>query len=201
MSSAAAALRASALRKADESARVTRLFFAENGERIVECARMMAAAFDAGGRLFTMGNGGSACDAEHAAVEFVHPVVEKRPALPATALAHATALVTAVGNDEDFTLVFGEQLRVFGRRGDLVLGISTSGQSSNVNRGLVVARELGIHTIGLAGKDGGRMSTLTDFFFRVPSFNVHRIQEAQETLLHVLWDLVHVIRGEEDVLG
>jgi D-sedoheptulose 7-phosphate isomerase len=193
-------LTAAVLRKARESADVKQRFFAANAERIVRCARAMAAAFDEGARLFTMGNGGSACDAQHAAVEFMHPIVEKRPAIAALALPADATLLTAIGNDEDFSLAFGRQLRLLARKGDVVLGISTSGKSSNVNRGLQAAREIGTLTVGLAGKDGGRMGELCDHCFVVESFSIHRIQETQETLLHVLWDLVHVARGQEDVL-
>jgi D-sedoheptulose 7-phosphate isomerase len=96
--------------------------------------------------------------------------------------------------------VFAQQLRLQARTGDIALGISTSGQSANVNRALHVAGELGMLKIGFAGRDGGRMPPLCDFCFIVPSFSIHRIQEVHETLLHVLWDMTHVSRGEEDVL-
>jgi len=194
------ALTEAILRKARESAATKERFFSENATAIADCAVAMAAAFDRGARLFVMGNGGSACDAEHCAVEFSHPVVEKRPALPALALTVSSALLSAVGNDRDFALAFAAQLRLHARSGDVALCISTSGQSANVVRALRAARELGMLTVGLAGKDGGRMRELCDFCFVVPSFSIHRVQEAHETLLHVLWDMVHVARGEEDVL-
>jgi len=175
-------------------------FFAENAERIAECCRAMARAFDRGGKLLVFGNGGSSCDAAHMAVECTHPIIEKRPALPAISLTTDTALLTAVGNDQDFSLAFVQQLRLLGRPGDIAMGISTSGKSANVNRALQAARELGLLTIGYAGRDGGRMPDSCDFCFVVPSFSIPRIQETQETLLHIMWDLIHVIRGEEDVL-
>jgi D-sedoheptulose 7-phosphate isomerase len=193
-------LAAAALRKARESADVKLRFFERHAERIAACARAVAAAFDGGGRLFVMGNGGSACDAAHVAVEFMHPVVEKRPALPAIALPLDAPLLTAIGNDEDFALGFARQLRLLARRGDVALGVSTSGQSSNVNRALQAAREMGVLTVGFAGKDGGRMPAHCDFAFVVDSFSTHRIQETHATLAHALWDLVHVARGQEDVL-
>ena len=192
--------RAAITRKVRESAATQEQFFAAEAERIAACCERIAAAFAAGGRLFVMGNGGSACDAQHVAVEFMHPVVEKRPALPAYALGGDSALITAVGNDRDFSLAFATQLRTLARAGDVALGISTSGQSANVNRALAAARELGLVTIGFCGRDGGRMPPLCDFCFVVPSFSIHRIQEAHATLLHVMWDLVHLARGEEDVL-
>jgi len=188
------------LRKARESASTKERFFSENAERIAECCAAMAKAFDAGARLFVMGNGGSACDAEHIAVEFSHPVLEKRPALPAVALTASPALLSAVGNDQDFSLVFAKQLRLQAKAGDIALGISTSGQSANVNRALATAREIGMLVVGFSGRDGGRMAELCDFCFTVPSFSIHRIQETHETLLHVVWDMVHVARGEQDVL-
>ena len=193
-------LRAAVLRKSRESAATKEAFFAEHADRIVACCRAMAERFAAGGRLFVMGNGGSSCDATHIAVEFMHPILEKRPALPAIALNTDTALLTAVGNDQDFALAFVQQLRLLGRAGDMALGLSTSGKSANINRALQAARELGLLTVGFSGRDGGRMPEFCDHCFTVPSFSIHRIQETHETLLHVLWDLIHVIRGEEDVI-
>jgi D-sedoheptulose 7-phosphate isomerase len=188
------------LRKSAESRGVQEQFFAESAERIVACARAMAEAFDHDGRLLVMGNGGSACDAQHAAVEFVHPVLAKRRALPAFALCADTALLTAIGNDADFSMAFVDQLRLLGRPRDVVLGFSTSGQSANVNRALQAAREAQMVTVGFSGRDGGRMPEWCDFSFVVPSFSIHRIQEAHGTLLHILWDVVHLVRGEEDLL-
>lgn len=188
------------LRKARESAATKERFFAAEAPRIAECCSAMAAAFDRGARLFVMGNGGSACDAEHVAVEFLHPIIEKRPALPAVALSASPALLTAVGNDHDFSLLYAKQLRVHARPGDIALCISTSGQSANIHRALAAAREIGMLTIGFSGKDGGRVKDACDFCFTVPSFSIHRIQETHETLLHIVWDLVHISRGEEDTL-
>ncbi len=187
-------------RKCQESVTTKEAFFNENAERIVACCTALAKAFDAGGRLFVMGNGGSSCDAAHVAVEFMHPIIEKRPALPAMALTTDTALLTAVGNDQDFALAFVQQLRMLGRPGDMALGISTSGKSANINRALQAAHEIGLLTVGFSGRDGGRMPDHCDFCFTVPSFSIHRIQETHETLLHILWDLIHMIRGEEDVI-
>ncbi len=193
-------LRDAILRKCHESAVTKEKFFAENADRIVACCTAMAQAFDAGGRLLVMGNGGSSCDAAHVSVEFMHPIIEKRPALPAVALTTDTAILTAVGNDQDFSLAFVQQLRMLGRKGDMALGISTSGKSANINRALQAARDIGMMTVGFSGRDGGRMPEYCHYCFTVPSFSIHRIQETQETLLHVLWDLIHVIRGEEDVI-
>lgn len=188
------------VRKARESAATKERFFAEQAPRIAECCCAMAEAFDRGARLFVMGNGGSACDAEHAALEFAHPVIEKRPALPAVALGTSAALLSAVGNDQDFSLVFAKQLRLHAKAGDIALGISTSGQAANVQRAFQAARELGMLKVGFSGRDGGRLQELCDYCFTVPSFSIHRIQEAHETLLHIMWDIIHLSRGEQDSL-
>jgi D-sedoheptulose 7-phosphate isomerase len=196
----ASELAARVLRKHRESVATQEAFFTENAPRIAACASAVARALDAGGKLLVMGNGGSACDAQHLAVEFSHPVIEKRPALPAIALPVDSALVTAVGNDDDFALVFTKQIRLLGKAGDVAVGFSTSGTSSSVVRALRAARSQGLLTVGFAGRDGGRMVEACDHCLTVPSYSIHRIQETHVALLHVLWDLVHVARGEEDVL-
>src|SRR3954469_6765972 len=150
-------MRDAILRKCRESMATKEQFFTQNAERIIACCTAMARSFDAGGRLLVMGNGGSSCDAGHVAVGFMHPIIEKRPALPAVALTTDTALLTAVGNDQDFALAFVQQLRLLGRKGDMVLGISTSGKSANINRALQTGREAGLLTVGFSGRDGGRM--------------------------------------------
>lgn len=190
----------SVMRKCAESAEMKAKFFEANSELIHQVCARLAEALRKGNRLFVMGNGGSSCDAVHTAVEFVHPIIEKRRAFPAFALTNDTALLTAIGNDSDFSQSFAEQLKLFGRPGDVVLGISTSGMSSNVNYGLQVAREMGMITVGFAGKDGGRTKDIAEFCLTVPSFSIHRIQEVHTTLLHVLWDMVHVLLGEEDII-
>lgn len=188
------------LRKARESADVKEHFFRAEADRIEALARAMAAAFQRGGRLYVMGNGGGATDAQHVAVEFSHPIVEKRRALPALALTTDSALLTAISNDRDFARVFGDQLRMLARGGDMALALSTSGQSPNLVHGLQVARDLGLLTIAFTGKDGGRLAALAEHCFVVPSFSIHRIQETHVALYHIVWDLVHVALGEDDVL-
>jgi D-sedoheptulose 7-phosphate isomerase len=193
-------MREAIIRKARESADTTVRFFEENAEALEGCARALASRLASGGRLWVMGNGGSACDAQHIAVEFMHPIVEKRRAFAAHALTVDTATLTAIGNDSDFSRVFAAQLELVAGRGDAALGISTSGASANVGRALKRARELGLLTIGFAGRDGGRLPELCDWCFTVRSWSIHRIQEAHTALLHVLWDVVHVALGEDDVL-
>lgn len=188
------------MRQCREAVEAKEQFFEANAEKVAECCGAMAKAFDEGARLWVFGNGGSCCDALHMAVECTHPIIERRPALPAIALTTDIATLTAIGNDQDFSLAYAQQLRVLGRAGDIAMGMSTSGKSANVNRGLQAGREMGMLTVGYAGRDGGRMPGACDYCFVVPSFSIPRIQETQETLLHVMWDLIHVIRGEEDVI-
>jgi D-sedoheptulose 7-phosphate isomerase len=197
---ATAEFREAILRKCRESAEMKERFFEANAGVLEEVCRRFARALSDGHQLFVMGNGGSSCDALHVAVEFVHPIIEKRRAFPARALSTDTALLTAIANDSDFSQTFAEQLRLFGRSGDIALGISTSGMSANVNYGLQAARELGMLTVAFSGKDGGRSKDLAEYCLTVPSFSIHRIQEVHTTLLHILWDMVHVALGEEDII-
>ena len=188
------------LRKARESADVKEQFFRAEADRIEALVRAMAARFSDGGRLYVMGNGGSATDAQHISLEFFHPIIEKRKALPAIALTADQALLTAISNDRDFAKIFADQLRVLARPGDMALAVSTSGKSPNLVQALETARELGLLTIAFTGKDGGRLPDLAEYCFVVPSFSIHRIQETHVTLYHVVWDLVHVALGEDDVI-
>lgn len=188
------------MRKCRESIEVKEQFFCEHASEIIKVCRAMAGAFQEGHRLFIMGNGGSACDAQHVAVEFAHPIIEKRRPLQAMALSSDPALITAIGNDTDFSRIFSDQIRLLGRTGDMALGISTSGLSPNILYGLQASRELGMLTVGFAGMDGGKIRQAAEYSFVVPSFSIHRIQETHVVLLHIVWDLVHVALGEEDVL-
>ncbi|RJR46410.1 MAG: SIS domain-containing protein [Deltaproteobacteria bacterium] len=165
-------------------------FFKEQGEAVAAAARMLAGVFKAGGRVFIFGNGGSAADAQHLAAEFVNRFQIERPPLAALALTTDTSILTAVGNDYDFNEIFAKQLRALGRSGDLAWGISTSGASPNVIRGLQAARELGLKTLACCGRDGGEMAPLADIPLIVRSKNTPRIQEVQITIGHILCDLV-----------
>ena len=200
MSAAADGFRESVLRKCAESVAVKQQFFDRYADQIGQLCERMAERFRDGHKLLVMGNGGSACDAQHIAVEFVHPVIEKRRALPAVDLVSQTPVVTAIANDKDFSRVFVDQLELWGARGDMALALSTSGQSPNLVYALEAARRLGMLTIAFSGKDGGRIAAAADYCFTVPSFSVHRIQECHVALLHIVWDLVHVALGEEDVV-
>jgi D-sedoheptulose 7-phosphate isomerase len=188
------------LRKARQSAEVKEHFFRAEADRIDGLVHAMAESFGGGATLYVMGNGGSATDAQHVAVEFCHPIIEKRKPLRAVALTTDSALVTAISNDFDFAKVFTDQLSVLARPGDMALVLSTSGHSPNLIQALESARALGLMTIAFTGKDGGRMVDLADHCFVVPSFSIHRIQETHVALYHIVWDLVHVALGEDDVI-
>ena len=193
-------MREKVMRKCRESMEVKEKFFDSYADQIGELCQKMAERFQAGHRLWVMGNGGSACDAQHVAVEFVHPIIEKRRALPALDLVSQVPILTAISNDKDFAKIFVDQLALWGQPGDMALAISTSGQSPNLIYGLETARQKGMLTMAFAGKDGGRMPEVADYCFTVPSFSLHRIQESHVALLHIVWDLVHVAMGEEDVI-
>jgi D-sedoheptulose 7-phosphate isomerase len=193
-------IKESILRKVGESVEMKEKFFTENADRIGVLCEQMAQRFREGRKLLVMGNGGSACDALHVAVEFKHPIIEKRRALPAEALMADIATLTAISNDLDFSRIFVNQLRLVSQPGDMALAISTSGKSPNLIYALEAARSRGLMTIAFAGKDGGRLPDVADHCLVVPSYSIHRIQEVHATLIHVLWDLVHVSLGEEDVI-
>jgi D-sedoheptulose 7-phosphate isomerase len=188
-----AQVRASTVAKTQEIAELRRLVAARESTRLANCAEDMAARFAAGGRLFAFGNGGSATDAQQLATLFLNPG-GGRTALPAFGLANDTAVVTALCNDIDVGVVFARQLAAFGRREDIAVGLSTSGNSDNLLRGFAEAGRRGMLTVGLAGYDGGRMAEqdTIDYLFVAPSSSVHRIQEAQTTMYHVLWELTLV---------
>lgn len=188
------------LRKCGESVEMKQRFFENYAEQIEALSREMARRFSAGKKLLTMGNGGSLCDALHFAVEFTHPIIEKRPAFPVVSLMTDIATMTAIGNDVDYSRVFVNQLRLLGQPGDMALAVSTSGKSPNLIYALEAAREREMLTVAWAGKDGGRFPELADYCFIVPSYSIHRIQEVHATLVHVLWDLIHLALGAEDVI-
>ncbi len=176
-----------------ESASLKQKFAAEQGEAVVAAARMVAAVLQSGGKVLLFGNGGSAADAQHLAAEFVNRFQVERPPLAALAITTDTSILTAVGNDYDFLQIFAKQVRALGRAGDLALGISTSGNSPTVVAGLSAARELGLKTLALSGRDGGPVAAAADLALVVPSRNTPRIQEVHITIGHVLCDLLDFI--------
>ncbi len=193
-------MREKILRKCRESMAVKEQFFTHYADQIGDLCDNMAGRFRSGHRLWVMGNGGSACDAQHVAVEFVHPIIAKRRPLPALDLVSQVPVLTAISNDKDYAKVFVDQLDLWGRAGDMALALSTSGQSPNLIYALQTAAKKEMLTVAFTGKDGGRIAEVANYCFVVPSFSIHRIQECHVTLLHILWDLIHVAMGEEDVL-
>lgn len=185
--------------KARQSREANARVFSEQAPVLVAAARALAETYRRGGRLFSMGNGGSSCDAAHVAVEFLHPVTAGRPALQAVNLAADTAMLLAVGNDVGFEHVFVRQIIAQARAGDALIGFSTSGNSENLIAAFVKARELGLTTLGMAGGDGGRMaaSGLVDHCLVVPTASIHRIQECHVVAYHILWDLTHALLADD----
>ncbi|CAN5850883.1 SIS domain-containing protein [soil metagenome] len=185
----------SILEKARESVEVKTRFFEANKETIIAASLDMAKALHRGRKLLVCGNGGSATDAQHVAVEFMHPITVGRKALPAICLANDMAMVTAVANDVGFDDVFSRQIIALGAEGDVLLGISTSGNSQNLMHAFATARRMKLITMGFAGDDGGKMagmsSGLLDYCLTVPTSSIHRIQETHVALYHIMWDIVH----------
>ncbi|WP_305043830.1 D-sedoheptulose-7-phosphate isomerase [Geoalkalibacter sp.] len=157
---------------------------------IAQAAVMLAVALLADQKVLILGNGGSAADAQHFAAELVGRFLRERRALPAIALTTDTSLLTAVGNDFGFDQVFKRQVEALARPGDVVIGISTSGNSPNVFLALQAARQQGCTTLGLLGRDGGSIAPLADINLTVPAQATPHIQEAHITIIHLLCDLV-----------
>jgi D-sedoheptulose 7-phosphate isomerase len=157
---------------------------------VTEAAATIIDAFRQDGRLLTFGNGGSAADAQHVAAELVERYLCDRRSLPAMALTTDTSVLTSIANDDSFDRVFARQIDGLGRRGDVALGISTSGRSANVIAGFKAARSCGLRTIALTGGDGGVIGPLVDIHINVPSTSTPRVQEVHRTLLHAICELV-----------
>jgi len=193
------ALLESIRQKAQHSIDIKQQFFADHSQALIDTAKAIADSYRQEGHLFTMGNGGSSCDAAHLAVEFLHPVTAGRPSLPAINLCVDTAMLTAVSNDVGVKHIFVRQLGALARQGDVVVGFSTSGNSANIMAGFEKARALGVTTIGFAGGDGGEMksSGLVDHCLVVDTDSIHRVQEVHVSCYHILWDLVHTLLADQ----
>jgi D-sedoheptulose 7-phosphate isomerase len=163
---------------------------AEQAEQVAAAARLLADTLQEGGKILLFGNGGSAADAQHLAAEFVNRFRIERPPLAALALTTDTSILTSIANDYDFLEVFAKQVRALGRPGDVALGLSTSGNSGNVVRGLEAARQMGLKTLALSGGEGGPVAAAADMAIVVPSQSTPRVQEVHITIGHVLCDLV-----------
>ena len=188
---AADRLRLEEIRKyARESQGAIKVFFDSHSGKILQIADLLAACLRAGGKIVLFGNGGSAADAQHLAAEFSGRYLTNRKPLAAIALTTDTSSLTAIGNDFGFERVYERQVLALVRKGDVAVGISTSGASENVLRGLAAAKALGAATIGFAGRDGGRMGEVSDHLFVVAHESTPIIQQVHITLGHVLCGLV-----------
>ena len=192
------ALVESVRQKASHHREVIDAFFAKKGQAVVDAAGALAEVYRRDGRLYSMGNGGSSCDAAHVAVEFLHPVTAGRPALTAVDLTADRTMITAVANDVGYQHVFVRQVIAQARRGDGLIGLSTSGNSANLVKAFLKAKEMGVTTVGLAGMSGGEMSKIgLDHCLIVETDSIHRIQECHVTIYHILWDLVHTLLADD----
>jgi D-sedoheptulose 7-phosphate isomerase len=157
---------------------------------IVEAAEMILFSLRGGNRLYLMGNGGSAADAQHIAAEFVGRYRLERRGMPAMALAANTSSITAIGNDFGFEDVFARQVEAFARPGDILLGISTSGNSNNIRRAMLLAGAFKTKTIAFTGQSGGKLKNVVDLCLRIPSDDTPRIQEAHILMGHTISEIV-----------
>jgi len=197
-------VRRSTVAKVSEAVGLRQLVLERDGERLAACAGAMAERFAAGGRLLAFGNGGSATDAQDLVGLFLGASGLGGPGgcrpLPAVCISADVAVITSLANDVGFDVVLARQVAALARPGDVAVGLSTSGNSENLVHAFDEAGRRGLLTVGLAGYDGGRMAQLDaiDHLFIVPSASVHRIQEAQTTLYHVLWELALELLAENE---
>lgn len=174
----------------EESARVKRALASSSGEAIARAAAVLVEAFEAGRKALLFGNGGSAADAQHIAAEWSCRLSRERPALPALALTANTSELTALGNDYGFERVFARLVEAHGRPGDVAIAVSTSGNSPNVLAAVETAGALGLRTLALTGRGGGRLASQVELALVVPSDDTQRIQESHIAIGHVLAELV-----------
>ena len=173
-----------------ESADLKLRFIRQNAELLIQVVRMIVDAFKGGNKVLLFGNGGSAADAQHIAAEFVNRFLIERPPLPALALSTDTSVLTSISNDYGYVDSFAKQIKALGKRGDVAIGISTSGSAANVIKAVKVAKEMGLKTVGLAGNDGGELAKGVDIALIVASPVTPRIQEVHITIGHVICEMV-----------
>ena len=176
-------------------------FFQSQAGQIAEACWAMARRFHQGGRLLAFGNGAWATDAQHVTVEFVHPVIVGKRALPALSLTNDSATISGLMSHDDTNLSFARLLSVLARPQDMAMGFSRDGNCANVTVALEKARQIGLLTLALVGEDGGQLAQMDlDFCFVVDAQDPLVIQETHETLYHILWELVHVFFEHEGLL-
>jgi D-sedoheptulose 7-phosphate isomerase len=197
--------------RADPGARARRLFGLRDGaaddlagqaDAVAAACHAMAVRFHQGGRLVVFGTGGPSADAQHVAVEFVHPVIVGKRALPAISLTADVATVTGIAERAGMSAIFSHQLRYLARPSDIALGITAGGDSPSVVAGLETARELGLLTVALVGGDGHQQAgKVADHVLVAGSADPRVVKEMHVTMYHVLWELVHVFFEQPGVLG
>ncbi len=186
----------------EQSIAVPEAFFTEQAGHIAEACWAMARRFHSGGRLLAFGNGAWATDAQHVSVEFVHPVIVGKRALPALALTNDSAFLSGLKDSLGMGSSFARQIALISRPQDVALGFSSDGNTVNILDGLLEGKHRGLLTLGLTGEDGGEMQGAgLDFCFVVPSSDPMVVQETHETLYHVLWELVHIFFEHEGLLS
>lgn len=176
---------------------------AGQADAVAAACHAMAVRFHRGGKLVVFGTGGASTDAQHVAVEFVHPVIVGKRALPAISLTTDVATVTGIAERDGMAAIFAHQIRFLAEPADIALGLSPDGNTASVLAGLEAARERGLLTIALAGGDGGQIaaSKAADHVLVTPSDDPRVVKELQVTAYHVLWELVHVFFEQPGVLG
>lgn len=174
----------------EESANIKTLMVQNLSDIIAEAAQRILDAYRVGGKLFLIGNGGSAADAQHIACELIGRYRMERAALPAIALTTNTSVLTALANDYGYDSVFARQLEALADDKDVLIALTTSGTSPNVLKAVKTAHSKGVFVIGLTGENGGRLKDVADLTIMVPSGNTQRIQEAHITIGHIICSLV-----------
>ncbi len=184
-----------------ESLKVKEQFIRECGDDLIILSKKIVASFTNDRKLMLCGNGGSAADAQHIAAEFVNRLEMERPPLPAISLSTDTSIITCIGNDYSFNDIFTKQVKAIGLEGDVLLAISTSGNSQNVISAAETAKEMGIFVAGLTGGKGGKLKDISDLCLIVPSDRAARIQESHILAGHIICKLVDYIlfQGGDDV--
>jgi D-sedoheptulose 7-phosphate isomerase len=174
----------------EESIKVKQDAFSKNANIIEEVVAVMLAALKQGNKILFCGNGGSAADSQHIAAEFIGRFKKERQSLAAVALTTDTSILTAIGNDYGFDFVFSRQVEGIANEGDVLVGISTSGNSKNVIEAVNLAKKMNVKTVSFTGNDGGPLGSLTDFHINVPSSDTARIQESHICIAHIICELV-----------
>jgi D-sedoheptulose 7-phosphate isomerase len=178
------------IRELEKNIQIKKLLAKELTDEIIKVSQWILEAFRAGGKVLLFGNGGSAADAQHIATELVCRFRKERKAAPALALSTNSSLITAQANDSGFETIYARQVEVWAKEGDVVIAISTSGNSLNILEGVKKAKDLGLKTVGFIGKGGGQLKDLVDLALIIPADEVSQIQEAHISIGHIICYLV-----------